>query len=84
MALILFLKTVSPIDPKKMRAGLTYGVNRRYRSGAVVGDEKSEGLVGKVTRRGSVRVERLVRWRGREIGPGFFEIAYRVLWEKFV
>ncbi len=41
--------------------GLTYGVNRRYRSGAVVGDEESVGLVGKVTRRGSVRVERWVR-----------------------
>ncbi len=41
--------------------GLTYGVNRRYRSGAVVGDEESERLAGKVTRRGSVRVERWVR-----------------------
>jgi hypothetical protein len=42
-------------------SGLTIGVNRRCRGGAVVGDEKSEGLVGKVTRRGSVRVERWVR-----------------------
>ena len=44
-----------------MSKALTYGVNRRYRSGAVVGDEESEGLAGKVTRRGSVRVERWVR-----------------------
>jgi len=43
------------------RCGLTIGVNRRYRSGAVVGDEESERLAGNVTRRGSVRVERWVR-----------------------
>ena len=41
--------------------GLTIGVNRRYRGGAVVGDEESERLAGQVARRGSVRVERLVR-----------------------
>jgi hypothetical protein len=41
--------------------GLTIGVNRRYRSGAMVGDEESERLAVKVTRRGRVRVERLVR-----------------------
>jgi len=34
--------------------GLTIGVNRRYRSGAVKGDEESERLAVQVTRRGSV------------------------------
>ena len=40
---------------------LTKGVNRRYRSGAVVGEEESERWKVKVDRRGSVRVERPVR-----------------------
>ena len=40
---------------------LTNGVNRRYRSGALRGDEESERMVGRVTHRGSVRVERWVR-----------------------
>ena len=55
--------TINRAGRKNIRR-LTNGVNRRYRSGAVVGDEKSEGLVGKVTRRGSVRVERWVRPTG--------------------
>ena len=50
-----------PRGPEPLR--LTIGVNRRYRSGALRGDEKSERLAVKVTRRGSVRVERLVRRR---------------------
>ena len=41
--------------------GLTYGVNRRCRSGAVGGDVNSKKLVGEVAHRGNVRVERLVR-----------------------
>jgi len=45
----------------KLGLRLTIGVNRRYRSGALKGDEESEYMVGKVTRRGSVRVERPVR-----------------------
>ena len=53
---------------------LTYGVNRRYRSGALRGDEESECLAVKVTRRGSVRVERWVR----RVGQGLVshEIRY--------
>jgi len=45
----------------RVTRALTIGVNRRYRSGALRGDEESEHWAGKVTRRGSVRVERLVR-----------------------
>jgi hypothetical protein len=40
---------------------LTYGVNRRCRSGATGGDENSSVFVGEVAHRGNVRVERLVR-----------------------
>ena len=40
---------------------LTNQANRRCRSGAVVGDEKSERTEWAVGRRGSVRVERKVR-----------------------
>ena len=56
-------KGVAVLAGRTAGVGLTIGVNRRYRSGAVVGDEESGRLVGKVTRRGSVRVERLVRLR---------------------
>ena len=54
-------QSVAVLAGKTAGVGLTIGVNRRYRSGALRGDEKSERWVGKVTRRGSVRVERLVR-----------------------
>jgi hypothetical protein len=44
--------------------GLTYGVNRRCRSGAAGGDEDSRTIAGEVAHRGNVRVERLVRLLG--------------------
>ena len=53
---------------------LTIGANRRCRSGAVSGDEKSERTAWTVTRRGSVRVERPVRqnpvWERDAACPG--------------
>ena len=45
---------------------LTNQANRRCRSGAVSGDEKSERTARTVPRRGSVRVERLVRCSGEK------------------
>jgi hypothetical protein len=53
------------VIPKRIMGGLTNGVNRRYRSGALKGDEESERLEEIVTRRGSVRVERWVRPTGQ-------------------
>jgi len=46
------------------------GVNRRYRSGALMGDEESECLVVVAGTRGSVRVERLVRLARLSVGLG--------------
>jgi len=46
---------------KEIERRLTNQANRRCRSGAVSGDEKSERTARTVPRRGSVRVERMVR-----------------------
>ena len=53
--------------------GLTRGVNRRCRSGALGGDENSRMIAGEVAHRGNVRVERLVRPLGKDIFYMFLE-----------
>jgi len=61
---------VAVLAERTAGVGLTIGVNRRYRGGALKGDEESECLAVKVTRRGSVRVERWVRPRRGKTGWG--------------
>ena len=70
------------VIPKRIMGGLTMGVNRRYRSGALRGDEESESLKVKVTRRGSVRVERVVRHVGRNQDNGIPETCLSS-WARF-